>query len=245
MNDMSAAPPATTPTDAPTTREEREATEFYAYDDTGRLKLALMREERLREALVNVRVHTGHLPGAGRKLLIGLLASIARICDEALATPQAPEPLGELCALCREPKANHSDDGFLACPDECGSWTFRGDREPSGERREIEERLKVAAIDYAECVERYRATDGDYLAEAMDVDGSWGDLLRAVAALASPDSAVGEPAEPPEDEREWRAFEAGYAAALGFAPVYHVGGRVVRDAFRRWQDVEAEEGGSG
>ncbi len=39
--------------------------------------------KRLRLALQNVRIHTGHLPWADRELLVGLLASIARIVDAA------------------------------------------------------------------------------------------------------------------------------------------------------------------
>ena len=40
--------------------------------------------DRLRAALVKVRAHTSHLPGADVALLAGLLASIERIVDAAL-----------------------------------------------------------------------------------------------------------------------------------------------------------------
>lgn len=52
--------------------------------------------ERLRAALVKVRMHTAYLPTAPSVLLAGLLASIERITDAALAPP-AP-PVGEAAA---------------------------------------------------------------------------------------------------------------------------------------------------
>jgi hypothetical protein len=47
--------------------------------------------ERLREALVKVRMHTAYMPAAPYDLLTGLLASIERIADAALASPAPVE----------------------------------------------------------------------------------------------------------------------------------------------------------
>jgi len=40
--------------------------------------------DALRSALIHVRGHSGYLPGASAKLLMGLLDSIERIADAAL-----------------------------------------------------------------------------------------------------------------------------------------------------------------
>jgi hypothetical protein len=43
-----------------------------------------------RAAIVHCRAHSGYLPGASDELLRGLLDSITRICDKALAGKDAP-----------------------------------------------------------------------------------------------------------------------------------------------------------
>lgn len=61
------------------------------YDFWGRvseqLEAAQVKAQRLREALVKVRSHTGRLPGASAELLDGLLTSVERIAETALTGP--------------------------------------------------------------------------------------------------------------------------------------------------------------
>lgn len=55
-------------------------------DDPAALDLETADEiERLQEALIRVRAHTGYQAWADRELLAGLLATIERITDAALA----------------------------------------------------------------------------------------------------------------------------------------------------------------
>lgn len=51
-----------------------------------------MSEQTNRSALLKIRAHTSYLPGAPYELLAGLLASIERIADAALAVGETPAP---------------------------------------------------------------------------------------------------------------------------------------------------------
>lgn len=77
-----------------TVEAERDNQYTQAVEATQRALLAEAERDRLKAALVNVRAHTSHMPGAMRELLAGLLGSIERIVDAAL-TPQGQSTDGE------------------------------------------------------------------------------------------------------------------------------------------------------